>query len=229
MYKLEFKLSFPLMLTSFPLVLLFLLFVAGGYEFYQDLKSINLNHNVAQASDEKVFKVDMQSSLALSNQQQIKGLGVDSAEMYILKVEKKKSGLSSLFSKLKNKKSTDALKIVKNKDQVGTSKSLPNYNAFLSQSEKMAINDKSIKKLIHSKKHLFRGCYNRMLLKDGLLSGIATVTISSNGKGSSVFKGVGRTKVINELKGCLNTQVEKINLSSVNLTKAIRFSLNFSS
>jgi hypothetical protein len=232
MYKLEVKFSLPLFLTSLPLVLLLFTLVAASYEFYQDMTTLNLGRNAAistqKQKQEQVFKLDLGASLALSGNS-IKGLGVDNAEVYVLKVDKKKKGLSSLFNKLKNQKDGDALRIVKNNNNATSSKSLPNYNAFLSSKEKTVINQKAIRSMIHAKTHLFRGCYNRMLIKDGLLSGIATITISTKGTGSSIFKGVGRSKVIGELKTCLNSQVEKIDLSQINLNKGIRFSLNFSS
>lgn len=230
MYKLELKFDLPLMLMSFPVVVMLILFVAGGYEFYQELTSMNLNKNVQVDTDEKMFKVDLQSTVALNNMDNnIEGLGVDNAEMYILKLERKKTGLSSLLSKLKTQKNNKLFKVT-NKNNVETNnKILPNYNAFLSREEKVAMNEKMIKDLITSKKHLFKDCYNKMLLKDELLSGYATITISSLGRGHSIFKGVGRTKVVNELKNCLNSQVTKIDLSKIKITKVIRFSLNFSS
>lgn len=230
MYKLELKLDLPLILMSFPLGLMLMLFAVGGYEFYQELSGIKLGSQEMSKETEQVFKVDLQASMALNNMEnRIEGLGIDNADMYVIKVEKRKKGLSSLFSKLKKQNNKDVFKVVKSSGVSSQNKSLPNYNAFLSQKEKLAMNEKMIKDLISSKRHLFKGCYNRLLIKDGLLSGIATITIFSQGRGKSVFKGVGRTKVVNELKSCLNTQVTKIDLSNIKMNKAIRFSLNFSS
>ena len=229
MYRLEFKLSLPLVFTSFPLVLMTLLFIAGAYELYQDLSSIHLSESLAKLEDDKVYKVDLQSSVALENQQIIAGLGIDNAEIYLLKVAREKTGLSGLFSKLKNKANNQNMKLALGASTSSKIISKPNYSAFLNKSEKLAMNESAIKKMIHGKKNLFKACYNKMLLKDALLSGTATITIYSQGRGNSQFKGIGRTKVISELKGCLNAQIKNIDLSSIDMTKAIRFSLNFSS
>lgn len=231
MYKFEIKFSLPLILTSFPLVLVVLLFLAGGYEFYQEMALINMGGNQSLESDEKVFKIDLQASMELSGvkNKSIKGLGVDDSEIYILKVSKEKKGLSSLFSKLKKQRKEKTYQIVNNSKTTIQKTSLPNYNAFLNADDKKQMGEQAIKKIIHSNKHLFKGCYNRMLVKDGLLAGIVTIIISTDGSGRSMFKGIGRTKVIRELKRCLNTQVRKVDFSSINLTKKVRFSLNFSS
>ena len=233
MYKFEIKFSMPLFLTSLPLVLLFLSLCVGAFEFYKELSLIEFpDADKQQQSTAKAFKLDMQASLAMSGVKNlsIKGLGRDDAEVYALKISKKKTGLSSLFSKLKSNNNNDALKIVRNyQPGLANQESKPNYSAFLSKGDKAAMNEDGLRKMIKSKTHLFRGCYNKMLLKDGLLSGVATITIDTYGKGSSIFKGVGRTKVINELKRCLNSQVGNIDFSDIEMTKAIRFSLNFSS
>lgn len=230
MYKIEFKLSIPLVLTSLSVVLLIFLFTLGAFEFYQDISFINSQNESLESSTEKIFKVDLQSSLSLMNSgKSIKGLGIDNAEVYVLKMASDKKGVASLFDKLKNKISTAPMKISNNTQASNHNISPPNYNAFLSQNEKQAMNDEQLRAIINSNQSLFRGCYNKMLIKDNLLSGIATITIATNGRGSSTFKGVGRTKVINELKECLDNQASKIDLSKIDLTKAIRFSLNFSS
>ena len=228
MYKLEFKLTLPFIFTSIPFVMLLFLLTLGMFEFYQDLSQVYGTSNTVGKNEEQVFKVDLQASVAL-NENNIEGLGVNNAELYVIKVEKKKSGISSLFDRIKKQTNKDVFKIKKSNQSIANSKSLPNYNAFLSSSEKLQMNEKIIRDLVSSKKHLFRGCYNRLLIKDGLLAGIATITISSGGKGKSQFKGIGRTKVIKELKSCLNTQVSKIDFSNIDMNKAIRFSLNFSS